>query len=84
MLARLEIFYYNKTIEISKLLAQQGFSIISGGGPGIMEAANKGSFEAGGHSVGLNIKLPNEQHDNLINLTAFILSTSSRAKRRSL
>lgn len=57
-------FYYNKTIEISKLLAQQGFSIISGGGPGIMEAANKGSFEAGGHSVGLNIKLPNEQHDN--------------------
>lgn len=57
-------FYYNKTIEISKLLAKAGFSIISGGGPGIMEAANKGSFEAGGHSVGLNIKLPHEQHDN--------------------
>ncbi|NLA51947.1 MAG: TIGR00730 family Rossman fold protein [Alcaligenaceae bacterium] len=57
-------FYYNKTIEISKLLAEAGFSIISGGGPGIMEAANKGCFEAGGHSVGLNIKLPNEQHDN--------------------
>ena len=57
-------FYYNKTIEISKLLAEAGFSIISGGGPGIMEAANKGCFEAGGHSVGLNIKLPHEQHDN--------------------
>jgi len=57
-------FYYNKTIEISKLLAEAGFSIISGGGPGIMEAANKGCFEAGGHSVGLNIKLPHEQSDN--------------------
>lgn len=57
-------FYYNKTIEISKLLAQADFSIISGGGPGVMEAANKGCFEAGGHSVGLNIKLPHEQHDN--------------------
>lgn len=57
-------FYYNKTIEISKLLAKAGFNIISGGGPGVMEAANKGCFEAGGHSVGLNIKLPHEQHDN--------------------
>jgi uncharacterized protein (TIGR00730 family) len=57
-------FYYNKTIEISKLLAESGFSIISGGGPGIMEAANKGCYEADGHSVGLNIKLPHEQHDN--------------------
>lgn len=57
--------YYNKTIEISKLLAQAGFSIISGGGPGVMEAANKGCFEAGGHSIGLNIKLPHEQHDNV-------------------
>lgn len=56
--------YYHKTIEISQKLAQAGFSIISGGGPGIMEAANKGCFEAGGTSIGLNIKLPHEQSDN--------------------
>ena len=49
---------YLKTVEISKLLAEAGFSIISGGGPGIMEAANKGCYEAGGTSVGLNIELP--------------------------
>ncbi|NLY65175.1 MAG: TIGR00730 family Rossman fold protein [Alcaligenaceae bacterium] len=56
--------YYHKTIEISQRLAQAGFSIISGGGPGIMEAANKGCFEAGGTSIGLNINLPHEQKDN--------------------
>ena len=56
--------YYRKTIEISQKLAQTGFHIISGGGPGIMEAANKGCFEAGGTSIGLNIKLPHEQKDN--------------------
>ena len=55
---------YLKTVEISKLLVEAGFSIISGGGPGIMEAANKGCYEAGGTSVGLNIELPHEQHDN--------------------
>ena len=55
---------YLKTVEISKLLVEAGFSIISGGGPGIMEAANKGCYEAGGTSVGLNIDLPHEQHDN--------------------
>ena len=55
---------YVKTVEISKLLVEAGFSIISGGGPGIMEAANKGCYEAGGTSVGLNIELPHEQHDN--------------------
>ncbi len=57
--------YYTKTIEISKQLVQAGFSIISGGGPGIMEAANKGCYEAGGTSVGLNIKLPFETHNNV-------------------
>lgn len=56
--------YYHKTIEISQRLAKAGFSIISGGGPGIMEAANKGCFEAGGTSIGLNINLPHEQKDN--------------------
>ncbi|NOL49879.1 TIGR00730 family Rossman fold protein [Pelistega europaea] len=57
--------YYTKTLEISRGLAQAGFSIISGGGPGIMEAANKGCHEAGGTSVGLCIKLPFETKDNV-------------------
>lgn len=56
--------YYLTTVDISKRLVEAGFSIISGGGPGIMEAANKGCYEAGGTSVGLNIELPHEQHDN--------------------
>lgn len=55
---------YLQTVDISKRLVEAGFSIISGGGPGIMEAANKGCYEAGGTSVGLNIDLPHEQHDN--------------------
>ncbi|TNF93960.1 MAG: TIGR00730 family Rossman fold protein [Gammaproteobacteria bacterium] len=57
-------FYYKKTIEISKKLAQNDFSIITGGGPGIMEAGNKGAAEEGKTSVGLNIELPQEQKPN--------------------
>lgn len=56
--------YYELAVEISKRLAQEGFGIITGGGPGIMEAGNKGAHEAGGRSVGLNIDLPFEQHFN--------------------
>ena len=56
--------YYKLTEEISRLLSDAGFSVISGGGPGIMEAANKGAFYGKSSSVGLNIQLPHEQHNN--------------------
>ena len=57
--------YYKLTEEISRLLSDAGFSVISGGGPGIMEAANKGAFYGKSPSVGLNIQLPHEQVGNL-------------------
>jgi uncharacterized protein (TIGR00730 family) len=56
--------YYPKAVEIGRRIAEAGFSMITGGGPGLMEAANRGAKEAGGESVGLNIILPFEQIAN--------------------
>jgi len=56
--------HYKLAEEISEKLAKKGFSIITGGGGGIMEAGNKGAFNAGGVSIGLNIELPHEQKPN--------------------
>lgn len=72
--------YYKLGEEIAFQLSQKGYGIITGGGPGIMEAGNKGAFEAKGKSVGLNIDLPFEQfsnpyidNDKLINFDYFFV-----------
>jgi uncharacterized protein (TIGR00730 family) len=56
--------YYIKAREFGKRIAQLGFTTMTGGGPGIMEAANRGAFENNGHSVGCNVRLPFEQQTN--------------------
>jgi len=56
--------YYKLAIEVAQKIVDNGYGVITGGGPGIIEAGNKGAHIAGGTSVGLNIDLPFEQHDN--------------------
>ncbi len=72
--------YYEMAVEIARLLTQEGYGVITGGGPGIMEAGNKGAYLGGGPSVGLNIELPMEQgpneyidRDKLINFDYFFV-----------
>jgi uncharacterized protein (TIGR00730 family) len=70
--------HYEKARETARLLAEAGFAIITGAGPGIMEAANRGAHEAGGRSIGCNIELPFEQGanpyvDTLINFRYFMV-----------
>jgi hypothetical protein len=56
--------YYIEGVKLGRMLANENYTVITGGGPGVMEALNKGAFEADGRSIGLNIELPHEQRVN--------------------
>ena len=72
--------YYEKARETTRLLAQAGYAIITGAGPGIMEAANRGAQEGGGLSAGLNIDIPTEKNRILTLKSSYPFATSSAGK----
>ncbi len=75
--------YYQQARELAGRIAQLGFTIMTGGGPGIMEAANRGAREVGGKSVGINIELPFEQSENTY-LDKFVLIKSFSVRKTLL
>ncbi len=72
--------YYQKARELGRMLAEAGYTVVTGGGPGIMEAANRGALEAGGKSIGFNIELPHEQSLNKYTTDSFAFSHFSPRK----
>lgn len=72
--------YYQKARELGRMLAEAGYTVVTGGGPGIMEAANRGAFEANGQSIGFNINLPHEQSLNKYTTDSFAFSHFSPRK----
>jgi uncharacterized protein (TIGR00730 family) len=72
--------YYKNAYLLGKRLGENGISVITGGGPGIMEAANRGAFDANGISVGVNITLPYEQEGNLFTTNYIIVDSFSLRK----
>jgi len=73
--------YYKVSEDLSRLLSDSGFAVVSGGGPGVMEAANKGAFAGKSASVGLNIKLPHEQSGNPFQDVILTLIQTGKSKK---